>query len=307
MKTTSFPWTKFVFRGCFVIALLCVLALGCWRLFAEMALGPGGPPFWLSLRTWQFVLCSFALVGYFKWPWMLMLLSEIIMALVITGVFPWETKGLANFAYQFSFDITLFLAAHIGTVAFFFRRMKGNCMLQVLRHNPARTFAFVLSLFLAGCKSPAPAPSAPVEPTTAATTYPARPTIAPASYKVFHFYNSSYTLVTSDNATDDQVESIIWQLRDAARAHTIDALHIPQLTQKNVDAGDPNIWFHIYRGAKCAAEKFAPGKPPCGGSYHASGDYTFTNKPIWDKGVLLHDEHATALWDTEAPYTPSAK
>ena len=52
-----------------------------------------------------------------------------------------------------------------------------------------------------------------------------------------------------------------------------------KIPQKEVDADGTNVWFHIYRGTKCAPEKYAPGAPPCGGSYHAAGDYTFVPQP----------------------------
>ena len=55
--------------------------------------------------------------------------------------------------------------------------------------------------------------------------------------------------------------ALIYQLRDAAHTRTFDKLNIPQ---KAVDARDPMVWFHIYRGPKCAAEKYADGKLPCG-------------------------------------------
>jgi len=158
----------------------------------------------------------------------------------------------------------------------------------------------LLPLLLIGCKSaPAPAPAAE---TTPSATYPARSTTSPAPFKIFHHANSTFTLTVKESATDDAIYALVWQLRDAARTHTFDALHIPQ---KQVDADGPNVWFHIYRGPKCAPEKYAPGNPPCGGSYHAAGDYTLdthTNPP-WDKGVLLHDERPTNLWDPDAPST----
>ncbi len=69
------------------------------------------------------------------------------------------------------------------------------------------------------------------------------------------------------------------------------------------------VWFHIYRGPKCADEKYTDGKLPCGGSYHASGDYTFGGGPThqWDDGALLHhtptgEDHLTELWNPNAPY-----
>jgi hypothetical protein len=152
-----------------------------------------------------------------------------------------------------------------------------------------------------GCKStPAPAP-APAQPTATKSTYPPRPTIAPPPFRVFHTTSNSITLVTTANATDEQIEAILYQLHDAAHNHTFAALHIPQ---KLVDARDPMIWFHLYRGPKCADEKYTTGALPCGPSYHAAGDYTlgsFSNKNR-DDAILLHgDDKQTELWNPDAP------
>src|SRR5438309_821695 len=160
----------------------------------------------------------------------------------------------------------------------------------------------LLPLLLFGCKSgPTPTPTPSAEP---AIPYPSRPTTPPTPFKLFHHANNSFTLTVPESTTDDQISALVWQLRDAARTHTFNALHIPQ---KQVDADAPNVWFHIYRGTKCAPEKYVPGEPPCGGSYHASGDYSLdTHKdPPWDKGVLVHDERPTDLWNPDAPYTPA--
>jgi len=121
-------------------------------------------------------------------------------------------------------------------------------------------------------------------------------------FKVFHHDASTFTLITKDNATDSEIEAIIWQLRDAAHAHTLDKLGI---SDKAVNDHKPTAWFHIYRGAKCASEKYASGEPPCGGSYHAAGDYTFGSSanPNWDDGILRNDAgEELPLWDSEAPY-----
>jgi hypothetical protein len=159
-----------------------------------------------------------------------------------------------------------------------------------------------LALALTGCNSQKSAPTA----LTTQITQPAtpRPTVTPPPFRVFHTTDSSITLVTKPDATDDEITSLIWQLRDAAHTHSLDKLKI---NQKMVDDRKPTVWFHIYRGPKCAAEKYAPGQPPCGPSYHAAGDYTFGGGPAnpqWDSGLLIHDEdHETRLWNPDAPYT----
>ena len=157
-----------------------------------------------------------------------------------------------------------------------------------------------MALLTVGCNS-APSPTTPAKPATPTVSYPSRPTVPPPAFKVFHHTDNSITLVTKENASDEEIEAIVWQLRDAAHTHSFDKLKIDQ---KAVDARKPIMWFHIYRGAKCAAEKYASGQPPCGGSYHAAGDYTFGGYQSrdWDDGVLLHDERETPLWNPDAPY-----
>jgi hypothetical protein len=172
--------------------------------------------------------------------------------------------------------------------------------------------AATLGTALCGCKSaPAPTPAS-ARPTTTTSTYPPRPTIAPPPFGVFHTTDNSITLVTSENATDDQIAAILYQLHDAARNHTFDALHFPQQVQQVIDKRDPMIWFHIYRGPKCASEKYTSGKLPCGASYHAAGDFTyggFTDHEHTD-GVLLHNTNTqgdgaeTPLWNPDKASSP---
>jgi hypothetical protein len=136
--------------------------------------------------------------------------------------------------------------------------------------------------------------------------YPPRPTTPPPAFKLFHHDATSITLVTAENASDQQIEALIYQLHDTARAHTFDQLHIPQ---KLVDARDPILWFHIYRGPKCADEKYTSGPLPCGASYHAAGDYTlgsFANKDHDDAVLLEPDGHQLQLWNPNAPPAPSS-
>lgn len=163
-------------------------------------------------------------------------------------------------------------------------------------------FALAITVVMAGCNNTPTPPSAPAKPATPAITYPARPNVAPPPFKVLHQDAMGITLVAPESATDDQIAAILWQLRDAARDHSFDKLHI---SQKLVDARDPIEWFHIYRGAKCAPEKYTKGPLPCGAAYHAAGDFTlgsFHDKDFTD-GALLHDEnHQTELWDTNAKH-----
>jgi hypothetical protein len=164
---------------------------------------------------------------------------------------------------------------------------------------PLALFAAMTLLLLTACK---PTPPPTPKPTPQTTHYPTRPSTPPSPFRIFHQTDTTLTLVTTPNATDAEISAILYQLHDSARAHTFDTLHIPQ---KLVDARHPILWFHIYRGPKCAPEKYAA-TPPCGASYHAAGDYTlgsYTN-PNWDDAELIHDEnHEVQLWNPDAPST----
>ena len=164
-------------------------------------------------------------------------------------------------------------------------------------------FTAAASMVVTGCKSkPDSSVLVAAKSAVAQVQTPPRPNIAPASFKVFHKSDTTYTLVVPENATEEQVKSLIWELRDAAHARTLDKL---KLSQKMVDERKPLVWFHIYRGSKCASEKYADGPPPCGGSYHAAGDYTYggyRNRET-DNGSIFHGEdHETQLWDPEVVY-----
>lgn len=176
--------------------------------------------------------------------------------------------------------------------------------------RPAIVAAISCVALLAGCKSSTPPQTNSAQLQLAAHSTPQappRPTVAPPAFKVFHHDASSITLVTDEHATDEQIEAILWQLHDAARAHSFDKLGIPQ---KLVDARDPMIWFHLYRGSKCASEKYTSAALPCGPSYHAAGDYTlggFTDKDH-DDALLLHDEnHQVHLWNSDTHGNTTAR
>ncbi len=158
-----------------------------------------------------------------------------------------------------------------------------------------------MSLVLVGCNS-APQSKSIRTAATPTQSFPARPQTPPLPVKLFHQDNDTLTLTTSATATDDQIAAILWQFRDAARNHTFAALNLPQ---PFIDARRPTVWFHIYRGPKCAAEKYTKGKLPCEASYHGAGDFTFGSytDPNWSDGILRHpDSTETKLWNPDAPY-----
>ena len=150
---------------------------------------------------------------------------------------------------------------------------------------------------LLACKTATPPPS----PRAEASQYPPRPSIAAPPVKMFHQDNDTLTLTTKPDATDAEISAILWQFRDAAHTHSFAALNLPQAF---IDARKPTVWFHVYRGSKCASEKYTKGPLPCDASYHGSGDYTLGayNNPSWEAGVLPHaDGSETNLWNPDKP------
>lgn len=160
----------------------------------------------------------------------------------------------------------------------------------------------VVGAALIGCSK------APVhEPHPAAKSgvlYPAQPAVAAPPFKLFHHTANTFTLVTAPNASDGQIEALLYQLRDAAQHHSFDKLGIPQ---RLVDARDPIDWFYVYRGTQCATEKYASGKPPCGASYHAAGAFTYGDFKNHERteALLLHNTNTqgdgaeTPLWNAD--------
>ncbi len=119
--------------------------------------------------------------------------------------------------------------------------------------------AFTAALLLAGCKSTPPAPNR--TPCAASGPLPGSPDRSPPSFKVFHHDASSITLVTKGrrNRCRDRSPHLAASRR-RAHAHLRHAQDQPEAGRRR----DHKIWFHIYRGSKCASEKYADGPPPCG-------------------------------------------
>ena len=169
--------------------------------------------------------------------------------------------------------------------------------------SPTRLVLIAAALLsLTACNSTPPPPKpAPVQAQT--THYPPRPNTPPPAFKLFHQDNDTYTLTTRENATDDEIAALLWQFSDAAHNHTFDKLH---LSQKFIDARAPKVWFHVYRGPRCAGEKFIKGdKYPCGASYHGAGDYTLGGfkDPQYEDAVLHKpDGSEQHLWDPDAKH-----
>lgn len=151
----------------------------------------------------------------------------------------------------------------------------------------------LLAISPLGCTTPKPTTqNPPPQPMR-------RPTTPPPPIKLFHQTDNTLTLVTTPDATNDQIAAIIWQLRDTVGTHSFDTLHLPQ---KFIDARSPIVWFHIYRGPRCASEKYTSAKLPCGASYHAAGEFTlgsFSDPNHTDGELVIDENHSTPLWNPD--------
>jgi hypothetical protein len=107
---------KIIFVSSFFFLLIIVLTLAIWLALAHLASGPT-PPTFVIVRTWLFLVMSLALIFYYKWPLVAVIVGWIDFGLIISGVFPWEENNLTYFLFQFSFDIGFLVFAHLGFLA----------------------------------------------------------------------------------------------------------------------------------------------------------------------------------------------
>ena len=182
-----------------------------------------------------------------------------------------------------------------------------------------RLTLLVFTLTLTACK-PTPAPPKPIpEPTPKpammspntraekaqlASTHPA--------YKLFlQKIDMPTVLVVTETTTDDQLKSLLWHLRTKIRANAFKDLGIKPTTTLYGIPGYTSGIVDIYRGSKCASEKYTPeGRPdPCGSSIHASANYHWGdgNDPHADGAYLVSTNgtvtpifDSTDNWQTES-------
>ena len=169
---------------------------------------------------------------------------------------------------------------------------------MILRPQLAKALGLLLfASVAAGCRSVPPVQKPQLS--SAAAAFPARPTAAPAPFQLFHQTDNSLILVVPETASDPALAALLYQLREAAQAHAFGQLHLPQ---KFIDARQPKVFFHLYRGQKCAPETYAKGPYPCGASYHGAADFSiggFSNPNATDGSLVAPDGAITHLWSAE--------
>jgi len=113
------------------------------------------------------------------------------------------------------------------------------------------------------------------------------------------------SLVVSPDTTDEQIESLLWFIREKVRSHRFRDLGITQPTTTDFKVrGYLSGGIFIYRGEKCANEGFSDYKGgQCYGKSEA-GDYQWgffvdrVQNPDFDSAVLnLADGNGKAVFD----------
>jgi hypothetical protein len=109
---------RILYLLCFILMLLCSLALCGWLLLASMDMG------WPVPRIIIYMICLLvaqiiSLILYFKWPLVAVLAAWIDMLLIMVGVVPRNSTSWNSFFYQFMFNIIFWAAANGGYAAYF--------------------------------------------------------------------------------------------------------------------------------------------------------------------------------------------
>ncbi len=118
---------------------------------------------------------------------------------------------------------------------------------------------------------------------SSATSAPARvtgPTTPPPAFRLYRFKfdekigASIISYVAPPNTTDDQIKSLVWLFREKVRSQKFRDISINQPTSSNFGKrGYLQGILSIYRGEKCAGEKFSDAEGPCGDGDHDAAYY----------------------------------
>jgi hypothetical protein len=123
VKTNRFLRAGFV--TCFAVLILCTLVLALWVMVA-LAVSDQPAPTAANLRLVMLFIQIGALALYFKYPHVVAVVGWINLILALTKTFPWSEPGVANFFYQFSFDLLFLCAANAGLALWMAQRHVRN-------------------------------------------------------------------------------------------------------------------------------------------------------------------------------------
>lgn len=116
-KLISKPLAKIVYLLAIAMMIVPIVALISWLSMALLASGTDLPNVdMVRMFGLSGMLISFLL--YFRWPWIAVIVSWIIIGMIIGHIFPWSENGLDSFLYQFCFELLFLFGANAGFLAF---------------------------------------------------------------------------------------------------------------------------------------------------------------------------------------------
>jgi len=153
------------------------------------------------------------------------------------------------------------------------------------------------ALVLTGCQPtpPKPVPEPTPKPAMMSSQTRAADAQLAATHPPFKLFlqkiDMPTVLVVAETTPDDQLKSLLWYLRTKIRANAFKDLGIKPTATLYGIPGYTSGMVDLYRGPKCASEKYTPeGHPdPCGPSIHKSASYHWGdgNDPHADRADLI--------------------
>ena len=116
---------RILFRVCFILLWVPIIALCIWLPIIYMAIGsafPGLIGYWSLLLIAEIV----SLALYFKSPWVAAVIGWIDMTVILCGLIPWKGHNAHSFLQQFWFDLLFFIAAQIGFLTWKAGRLRAR-------------------------------------------------------------------------------------------------------------------------------------------------------------------------------------
>jgi hypothetical protein len=139
----------------------------------------------------------------------------------------------------------------------------------------------------------------------------ARPQIAPPKYRMIH-QTAEWPgpFIVAVGTTDDELKSLLWDIRDKIRSHSYKDLGLNEPSQSNRQYLSGMI--EVFRGPKCAPETYnwksscaLKSVCPCGDGDHNAGYYQWGLGGHYDEdeaGIFSSDRNLTIVFDAKDGY-----
>lgn len=116
-KWASENFFKAIFQLCFFVLFFQTLAFAEWIFISTITFhSPIARlvPYFAGLLVMEIL----GLVLYFRLPWVMVIVSWIGAALIVTRAVPWKSPQWRSSLHQFQFELFLLFFAHLGFAAY---------------------------------------------------------------------------------------------------------------------------------------------------------------------------------------------